>query len=296
MIVDKSDFKIHYEQDDQIELNLNNKLFVLTGKQHNQFFYYDFDYNEMFMLTETKFSHFCGNLIYIKEVNSIYLIGGFNSKKCEVYRNDDLFYNNRSLEVNYNKNIWCSIPDLIVQRQEASCAVINNYLYIFFGLNNKLKANNQNVERIDFTQNEKWELIKLKMGKGIIKESISLSCNGILPFENERILLCGGYDGKGYKDSIFNFMEKEEKNKSSIIEDKEKVFLFDGFARKIPEFSKRLKYLFFKESNFVEIKDYENVINENLPNYANFDSKMNLHLVNTRNFKYTIESYYDEDD
>jgi hypothetical protein len=294
--LDKSDFKLNFQQDDQIELNLNNRLFILTGKLHNKFFYYDYEYNEIYMLPETQYSHFCGNLIYIKEINSIYLIGGFNSKKCEIYRNDNLFFNNKSLEVNFNKNIWNNIPDLIIQRQETSCAIINNYLYVFFGLNNKLKANNQNIERINFKLNENWELIQYKLANGLFKDMISISCNGILALENGKILLCGGFDGKCYKDNIYSFVEKNDNINDKNISESNKIFIFENFHKKIPEFSKRLKYLFFKESNFIEIKDYENILNENMPNYANFDSNMNLHLVNTRNFKYTLIPFNEEDE
>ena len=89
-INDKANFRGYFQGEDEIELNLDNRLFIVTGKKYNVFFYYDYERNEIFKLNDLKFSHFFGNLIFCELNNSLYCIGGINSKKCEIYRNDEL--------------------------------------------------------------------------------------------------------------------------------------------------------------------------------------------------------------
>jgi len=282
-------------------------------------------------------------MIYIPLNNSIYLLGGFNSKKCEVYRNYDLLFsqescseffnkrnNNNSNNSNQTNNCWLPIPELNTFRQESSSALINDYLYSFFGYNIGMKVNNQTIERINVNKNDEWELISFKFNPSPLNnlhisytnhnnnnnnhnnnnENICLNSNGVIPFKNE-VLILGGYDGKSYRDSIFVFKVNESWDDTTDKDQKGHLnhhsgsgfnnnnnflnsFSLDFFNEKIPDINKNISYLFDKESHFIHIGDYENVVSDKLYDYAMFDSKLRLHLVNTRNFKYEILLLKDE--
>jgi N-acetylneuraminic acid mutarotase len=268
--VDNCNFKYNFQENDEIELNIRNKLFVVTGKKYNQLFYYDFDKNEMSNLAELKYSHYFGSLIYVPLNNSIYCIGGVNSVKCEIYRNDEIIppiaCNNESKLASK----WKSLADLNITRQEFSTIIFNNFLYAFFGFNNEANANNNTVERLNVSLNDKWELITFANPYNI---SISLSSQGCLKYSDVEILLLGGFDGKNYRDGIISF----------------NIFTntFAPTKFKIPDHKKNNFYHFFKESNFIEFFEANEGGEINLL-HALFDSKEKLHLINTKNFKYEI--------
>lgn len=282
IFIDRSEFKANFEINDHIELNYFNKLFILVGKNHNMFFYYDFDLNEVIRLSDSKYSHYSGNMIYIPLNNSIYLLGGFNSKKCELYRNDDLFINNKAEDLSLNKNVWNAIPELNIFRQESSCALINKFLYIFFGYNIGIKENNHTIERINVLKNDEWEVINLKMNENISKELVCLNSNGIIPYREGEVLILGGYDGRSYKDTIFLF--KAAAGEDASVEE----FSLDIFPDKIPDINKNISYLFDKECKFISIGDYEADNTNKYFNFSMFDSRLRLHLVNSNYFKYEI--------
>jgi hypothetical protein len=158
---DNCNFKNFYQENDQLELNIQNKLFIITGKKFNQFFYYDFDKNEIFHLEDLKNPHFYGSLVYVPLNNSIYCLGGNNSKKCEIYRNDEIIYSEYTPDIRlYNKNNqWVEIADMNNHRQEFSTLLFNSYLYAFFGFNHPSNNNTTSIERINVVKNEKWESI-----------------------------------------------------------------------------------------------------------------------------------------
>jgi hypothetical protein len=108
-------------ESDISQLNLNNKLYMLSGKNFNKFYYYDIIQNSIFFINNTLFSHYYGVLIYCNKNDSIYLLGGNNQIK-----NEKLQLNN------YNKNFeWEQIPSLNEERQEFASMYFNDYIYIF---------------------------------------------------------------------------------------------------------------------------------------------------------------------
>ena len=89
---DNDSFKTHFQNSDEIELNIDSKLFIVTGKKYSNFFYYNYKKNEITQLEDLLFGHLYGGLFYWNENNTFYCIGGVNSKKCEFYRNDNNIY------------------------------------------------------------------------------------------------------------------------------------------------------------------------------------------------------------
>jgi hypothetical protein len=273
-LVDKANLRSYYQGEDEIELNLDNKLFIVTGKKYNMFFYYDYERNEVNKLAELKFSHFFGNLVFCETNNSFYCIGGINSKKCEIYRNDEIINtNNLASDKKFVQKMWESLPDLNVSRHECSSIFFNNFLYIFFGYNNLTNFNNNTVERMNILKNECWEILSYTNPSYL---NVTLNSHSTIKYNDNELLVLGGYDGKHYRDTIFIFNAKTNS--------------FHQTHLKIPDLKKNTYYYFFKESSFIKITEYDNVVDNSLPNYCLFDSNNKMHLLNTRKFNYQILS------
>ena len=74
---DKGYFKNKLSSENDIsQLNLNNKLYILSGKYFNQFYNYDISQDQVFFINNTLYSHYYGVLTYCNKNDSIYLIGG----------------------------------------------------------------------------------------------------------------------------------------------------------------------------------------------------------------------------
>ncbi len=253
-----------------MKLNYDNKLFILTGKKHNQFFYYDYEKNEMFQLAETLSSHCGGHLIYNPLNNSIYCLGGLNTKKCEVYKNDEiLISNNQQTNENlYNK--WETVPDLNCTRYDFGSIVINGFLYAFFGMNNTTKINNNTIERLNVIKNDSWELINFNNTFSVPQ---TLNGFGILNLNDRELLLMGGSDGKNCISSIYTY----NLNNNTI----------KTFNENLPRIKSFMMYAFNKEPQFTKINCYD--VNETkLPTHVNIDCLNRLHLVNVKRFDYQI--------
>lgn len=267
-------FKNSFTKKNYIQLSFEEKIFILTGKNSNQFFFLDTDKNNVIKLAETLSSHLLGNLIYVPLNNCIYCIGGVNTKKCEIYKNDELFLSKLNINLNHNShsesnklnknNYWQMIAEMSCFRSDFSSIIINQFIYVFFGFNNATKINNNSIERLNVLKNDIWESMNLNQN---ISFGITLNSHGILPLNEKEILLVGGNDGKNNKDAIFVYNSSNNSLKL--------------FKEKIPYFKRFMQTSFTTESQFTKICSNDS-------NYANIDNLNNLHLVNTKRFDYQV--------
>ena len=253
-------------------MNIDNKLFLISGKKNNLFFCYDGGSNEIERLGDLRFSHFYGSLVYLDLSNCIYCIGGINTKKCEIYRNDNVLFTNNNLinSTKIQQNTWEALPDLNYSRQEFCSLVVNNFIYVFFGFNNLTNGNNNSIERINVNFNDFWEVIMYTVSDSI---NVCLSSHACALVNQEEVYIFGGYDGKTYKDGVLIF----NTTNNSIIDTN----------YKIPDFKKNTMYQFYKEANFVKIVN-SNTFDEKDPDYILFDSKEKIHLLNSKTYNYSI--------
>ena len=101
---------------------------MLSGKNFNKFFYYDLSTNSIYYINNTLYSHYYGSMVYCPKNNLIYLLGGNNQIKNEIY----------NLNSTNNKKIsWRQIPSLNEERQEFATLYFNDYIYVFFGFSSK---------------------------------------------------------------------------------------------------------------------------------------------------------------
>ena len=256
---DKANFRKDFTTEaDVIQLNLYGKLFMLSGKNFNKFYYYDFPSNAIYYLNNTLFSHYYGSMVHCPKNNSIYLLGGNNQIRCEIC----YLTSGKKLQ-------WKQLPSLNEERQEFATLYFEDYIYVFFGFNSKKGINLSSIERINVDNNSNFEVV-------YINEQITLSSLGCARFiddaENDKekangILLLGGFDGENYMDSSLLFNPKEMKIRDCDIV--------------IPNMSKHSQFLFHKESAFIEF--------DNGAQYA-FDMQNNVHLLTNDSYELFSEA------
>ncbi|MCQ2819644.1 MAG: B-box zinc finger protein, partial [archaeon] len=155
---DPDNFRANVGSDNEvIQLNIKNRLYLIAGKKHNKFYYYDPISNKMNFVSNTLFQHYYGCLVYCEKNNSMYLLGGCGQSKCEIFNFD-----------NNNKNAWRRIANLTEERQEFAAMYLKKYIYVFFGFSAAKGDNLSSIERMDTESNSRFEVI-------YINDQISLS-------------------------------------------------------------------------------------------------------------------------
>ena len=253
IFVDKCDFKNEFTSiSDIIQLNTNNLLYLISGKKHDKFYFYDYQTNTINFISNTLYSHYYGSLVNCPKNNKIYLLGGNDELNCEVYSltNDDSI---NTLNQTQKEVKWERIPSLNEERQEFASMYYDNYIYVFFGFSHLKGCNLSSIERINVNECAKFEVI-------YVNEQIRLSSLSCAKYYNEfdqgGILLLGGFDGEKYIDTSLVFLPDRMK-----IRECELV---------IPNMNKHFQFLFQQESCFISLDDNSQII---------FDMKNNIHLL-----------------
>ena len=252
--IDKCDFNKELKSElDIIQINLFNKLYLLSGKNNNKFYYYDYNTSSMNYICDTLYTHYYGSFVFCNKYNMLYLLGG-NSEG-----NNEICYINNNMK----KVTWNSLPPLNEERQEFASIYYDDYIYVFFGYSKKKKSNLSSIERMNVNTNDKFEVV-------YINEQITIKDLGCAIFidetENEDnkecILLLGGFNGENYIDTSLALNLGEMK-----IRDCEII---------IPNINKHCQFLFQKEPGFVEIEPGIQ---------ATFDKKNNVHLLTKESYE-----------
>ena len=259
---DKGNFRKELSSDaDVIQLNLNNNLYMLSGKDNNKFYYYNFIANSIFYITNTLFSHYYGAMIFCKKINRIFLLGGNNQKNCEMF---SPFNNNSSFSVEKKaRKKWKLLPPLNEERQEFGAMIYNDdYLYVFFGFSHIKGVNLNSIERMEINTREKFETV-------YVNENITLSSIGCAILNDEcednsggGILLLGGFDGIKYIETSLVFNPEQMKIRECDII--------------IPNINKHFQFLFHKETAFIKTDNDLQMI---------FDMKNNAHVLTNNNYE-----------
>ena len=169
-----------------------------------------------------KYSHWNHSMIANKD--KIYVIGGFNSNKCEVY--------------DIAKKAWSEMPDLIEkERQRSMLFVEKNFLYCFMGLSQKGILDS--IERINLDNIEKgWETIIVDNSN---ETNLKFYGAGIIRMKQEnKIYFIGGKKENKKKETVF---------KRSIYE-----FSLDDYKMEVSDF-KIENDLVFVENNLFSMDE-----------------------------------------
>ena len=180
---DKSDsFKKDYQYEGTLLYNTLEGLYILTGEKTDTLYYFNPKKNSISKICKFNNCHDNGSIMYDKKSNNLYVFGGRKITACEYYSFS-------------TKKIY-KLPDLIIDRANASFIISNNKIYGFFGFSYLKDYYANTIEYIDYNKKDKWvELDDIKLLKNNIKFDIESSSTMYYKQNNNQILIYSGIQG-----------------------------------------------------------------------------------------------------
>jgi hypothetical protein len=278
---DFGNFENIFNPQGSIYLNILEGLVVVTGDNHDQFFHYSHTKHTMNKLTKLNNNHSYGSMIYYDEGNSVICLSGWHNKRVEKYVNDEIIFSFLKKPKNYQrkqekqlKNTWTQLPELTVERSEASFAVFDKYIYGFFGFNCPQMKYLDTIERLNMENPLMWEMVEFKRDKNLI--SAYKKSHACIKMNDNEVLFIGGYDGLNdcpiENFSFFNIKKGE----------------YYSNERKFPEISKNHIYNFQKNNSCVPYIDIYNRLH-----LVAVDEKDVVHVVDVKTLQYDLFVSFD---
>ena len=278
---DYSDFENNFRSEGSISLNVEDGLFIVTGDNHDLFYFYSQSKNTMNKLSKFRDNHAHGALIIDDRTdtrNSIICLSGWHNRKVERYYNDDLvksFANRSSFADRTNKqkftknNEMSYLPEMIVERSESGYIFIDDkYLYAFFGYCCPKAMYMDTIEYLHIDNSERWETLKYSNEQSL---STFIKSHSLVKISNRDILIIGGYDGNN------------EVPVETIIKFDTLLSNISSIDRKLPDIALNHFYNFQKDSSFVPFID----VNERL-HFTSIDDMDNVHVIDVKTIQYDI--------
>ena len=228
-----------FQNEGTIILNTLNGLFILTGKNTNQLYYFNDQTKTIKKICEFINNHNSGSL-YLDDVNRrLFSLSGKYNKKVEYY--------------SFEKQEIKEIPELSIERANASYCKINNKLYAFFGYNYPMNNYTETIECIDFKLMDRWNYISVSTEL----DELNIQCMSSVHIDGRSyVYLLGGIKGNG--ELLFNYF-----------------FKFDTYGNEVEKIDfdddEKNKCLFTKNSSFVKVDEF----------YLIMDDNYNIHFVDT---------------
>ena len=232
-------------------LNTLEGLFIITGNNYNDLYFYSQEKCLIAKITTFKYGHKYGGLLLSPSPdNNLFIIGGdCPNNEVEVL----------SFEDDENK----TMPNLLTRRINASYTFINYKLYAIFG------KDNNTIEFLNIKKlKNNWNKIEYKMTEGKID---NIYGHVSLPVHDNNILIVGGNNNK--KMMVLDLDEKS----------------LDITDMKIPFIDSVGNYFFNKEKFFNQTINEENKDSEgkSIKQLIGMDSSGNIHLFDY-NFNYVV--------
>ena len=156
-------FKKDYQYEGTLLYNTLTGVYILTGEKTDILYFYNSLTNSVNKICKFNYCHDNGSLFFDKENNALYVFGGKQIKFCEYYSFKD-------------KKIY-KLPELNLDRANASYIVSNNKIFSFFGFCYSKNTYCNNIEYIDYTKKDRWYILNnINLIKNDIKfdiESVS---------------------------------------------------------------------------------------------------------------------------
>ena len=159
---------------------------IYKNQPSTYFLKYDPSYKTIIPLQPMKISKTNHSMIGYND--KIYCVGGMNNNKNE-------YYDIKELK-------WELMPNLNVNERQFPMLYINkNFLYAFCGLKNNIIINT--IERINLNNlNSGWNFVNYKNPDNL---DINIYGCGIIPFEENSILLFGGKNNNEILKKVFKY-------------------------------------------------------------------------------------------
>ena len=236
-------------------LNTLEGLFVITGANHNELYFYSQEKNLIAEIISFKSGHkFGGLLLSPSPDNNLFVIGGENE-------------NNEVELLSFEDDQCKALPSLLTKRINASYTFINCKLYAIFG------EGNNTIEYLNIKKlKNKWTKIEYKMDNEKLHKGYINNIYGhvSLPVDND-ILIVGGKNNK----------------KMMVLDLDEKTV--DVTDMKVPFIDVVGEYLFDKEKFFNQTNNEEKKDQDgkNIKQLIGMDTSGNVHLFDY-NFNYIV--------
>ena len=232
-------------------LNTLEGLFIITGSNYNDLYFYSQEKCLIAKITTFKYSHKYGGLLLSPSPdNNLFAIGGDNeTNEVELL----------SFEDDQNK----SLPKLLSRRINSSYTFINSKLYAIFG------KDNNTIECLNIRKmKNKWNKIEYNMDQGQIN---NIYGHVSLPVHDNNILIVGGKNNQ--KMMVLDLDEKS----------------LDITDIKIPFIDVVGEYIFDKEKFFNQTVNEEKKDQDgkNIKQLIGMDTHGNVHLFDY-NFNYVV--------
>ena len=177
-------------------LNTFQGLFILTGKDYKNLYYYSKKYNSVSKINQFNFGHKYGSLILTPNCENIIAIGG-ETKQVEI--------------LNIETGKIQILPNLLTTRINSAYSFIDDKLFAFFG------KNNNQIEFLNITNNTKWELFNL------IKNEYKQTKEGLsaITLNNSGVIFLGNMTNN--KVMFFNYIKRKMEYKDISIQSKNQL-------------------------------------------------------------------------
>ena len=250
--VDPKGYDVFYQSytpNGSISYNTLSGLFVLSGPNFDTLYYYSSKNNSIVKYFTFKFNH--QNGIIFLDTSSKYLlaVSGTNTNKVE--------------RLCFETQVIDELPSLNATRGEASCCLVNDVVYVFFGYSPEKKKCLDSVEYLDMKNMEEgWKLIELN------EKQFELKGVSVARLGAREMIIVGGENGKGEANKNMIYFNVDEKKMTKL-------------EKTLPEGNKKKEYLFKKNSMFNFFAEGDTIC------YANIDDDNCVHVIDN-NLKYEL--------
>ena len=250
--VDPKGYDVFYQSytpNGSISYNTLSGLFVLSGPNFDTLYYYSSKSNSIVKFFTFKFNH--QNGIIFLDTSSKYLlaVSGTNTNKVE--------------RLCFETQVIDELPSLNATRGEASCCLVNDVVYVFFGYSPEKKKCLDSVEYLDMKNVEEgWKLIELN------EKQFELKGVSVARLGAREMIIVGGENGKGEANKNMIYFNVDEKKMTKL-------------EKTLPEGNKKKEYLFKKNSMFNFFAEGDTIC------YANIDDDNCVHVIDN-NLKYEL--------
>ena len=278
-------FKKDYQYEGTILYNTLSGLYILTGEKTDVLYFYNSLTDSVTKICKFNFCHDNGSLFFDSGNDALFVFGGKKIKSCEYYSFKD-------------KKIY-KLPDLNLDRANASYIISNNKIFAFFGFCYSKNTYCNNIEYIDYTKKDRWyELSNISLLKNDISFDIESVSTMYYRNDPNLILIYCGIQGDEEDfvteyyliyDSVKNTMDKINKfnlQQFKYLGKKWKNYTLKNSDQKGFHFAKNSRFLKLpKNNNYEGYNSYDDI--EVLIDYKN-----NVHFI--QQDKQKIDVYRNE--
>jgi hypothetical protein len=270
-IEDISDtFQKDYQYEGTILYNTLHGVFILTGQKIDILYYYNAQNEAINKICKFNNSHDNGSLMLDREYNRLFVFGGKNTYSCEYY--------------SFNDKQIIKLPDLNMDRANASFIICNNKIYGFFGFSYIKNNYSGNIEYIDYKKLDKWYEVK---DINYLNKEITFDIESISTLyykENmDKILIYAGIkgDNEDFITEHYYLYDTKENSIDLIKKWNNKIMKYTRTSWRNYKLSRRepAGFHFAKNSNFLDLP--KGIIIDGYDENINLliDYKNNVHFI-----------------